>query len=125
MTYLFVYGTLKNNSKHPMAELLKQSANYIGEGSIIGKLYHISWYPAFKKSNNEEDMVLGDVYQLKENRKESLIELLDEYEGEEYEKELLEVTFNKEKIKALVYVYKELVDENKRIISGNFINSNQ
>lgn len=108
-----------------MAKLLKQSANYIGEGSIIGKLYHISWYPAFKKSNNEEDMVLGDVYQLKENRKESLIELLDEYEGEEYEKELLEVTFNKEKIKALVYVYKELVDENKRIISGNFINSNQ
>lgn len=125
MAYLFVYGTLKKDSKHPMAEFLKQKAKFIGEGFVRGKLYQISWYPAFKKSNKEEDKVIGDVYQIEENEKESTLKLLDEYEGEEYEKELLEVTIDKENFMALVYVYKELVDESKRIISGNFININQ
>jgi gamma-glutamylcyclotransferase (GGCT)/AIG2-like uncharacterized protein YtfP len=124
MIFLFVYGTLRKDANHPMAKFLNQQAKYIGEGFAIGKLYQVSWYPAFKKSLNKKDVVKGDVYQINEKNKESLIKTLDEYEGDEYDKEHLEIEIDNRKIQALVYIYTKPIDENKRIISGDFLKIN-
>ena len=76
--YLFVYGTLRQNSNHKMSELLRRYANFVGNGSYQGKLYQVDYYPGVVPSDNPQDHVQGEVYQLIDADK--LFAQLDEYE---------------------------------------------
>jgi gamma-glutamylcyclotransferase (GGCT)/AIG2-like uncharacterized protein YtfP len=76
--HLFVYGTLRTGSGHPMANRLRVGAKHVGKGSTPGMLYDFGSYPGAVFVSEEKCRVIGDVFVLNAPR---LLEDLDKYEG--------------------------------------------
>lgn len=124
--YLFVYGTLKRRSRHPMARRLAQSARYVGAARIAGRLYNLGRFPGLKEPRLHEDWVQGDIYELGENSLVLLREM-DAYENAEsppptpYERLLTPATLDDgRELSAWVYWYRGHVDEANFIASGSY-----
>lgn len=128
--YLFTYGTLRMNAAHPMADKIAKNAHLVGLGFIKNaKLFQIDWYPALFKSEDESDIVIGDVYRL--DNLDFLAEL-DAYENigigkppYEYRREREKVYFEEEMegLDCFIYFYNwPLPDRATLIESGDFLN---
>lgn len=124
--YLFVYGTLRRRSRHPMARKLAESARHVGAASIAGRLYDLGRFPGLKPPQFSADRVQGDVYDLGDNAHETL-RAMDAYENAEsppptpYERALADVLLNDgQRMKAWVYWYRGPVREDQLIASGSF-----
>lgn len=76
---LFVYGTLRRVSGHPMHQLLRRHARFIGTATIGGRLYDLGPYPGVVESADECDQVQGEVYRLAAI--DRVLRELDRYEG--------------------------------------------
>jgi len=77
--HLFVYGTLRADSGHPMARRLRVGAKHIGRGSAQGALYDFGDYPGAVFDADARYRVIGDVFRLGPNPR--LLADLDKYEG--------------------------------------------
>jgi gamma-glutamylcyclotransferase (GGCT)/AIG2-like uncharacterized protein YtfP len=77
--HLFVYGTLRADSGHPMARRLRVGAKHVGRGSAPGALYDFGDYPGALFGADERYRVIGDVFRLGPNPR--LLADLDKYEG--------------------------------------------
>ncbi len=77
--HIFVYGTLRSESDHPMARRLSSQARLVGKGSVPGRLYDMGWYPAAMFDANEKRSIIGEVFALKPGGK--LLAELDAYEA--------------------------------------------
>jgi gamma-glutamylcyclotransferase (GGCT)/AIG2-like uncharacterized protein YtfP len=127
--YLFVYGTLRQNSQHPMYVRLAQQADFVADAWFVGKLYRVTYYPCVIPSDNQTDRVIGELYQL---RNLALLAQLDDYEEcsdkhsdpKEYvrEKKLVH-TVNGDAVMAWVYLYNRPVHGLVQIKSGDFLQS--
>jgi len=78
-THIFVYGTLRSESDHPMARRLCARARLVGKGSVPGRLYDLGWYPAAMFDEGEKRRIVGDVFALKPGSR--LLAELDAYEA--------------------------------------------
>lgn len=121
---IFVYGTLRAGSGHPMGERLAREADWIARGSVPGRLYLISWYPGLTRGENRDSLVTGDLYRLREAE---TLAWLDEYEasaGEspEYERvrERVQLASGGE-AEAWVYYYLGPVERAELIPHGDFL----
>lgn len=77
MNKIFVYGTLKKGyGNHRFVEKSK----FLNYGVIKGyKLYHTPYgFPAIFKSNDEEDFVVGEVYEVDEDTSKD-VDMLEGY----------------------------------------------
>jgi gamma-glutamylcyclotransferase (GGCT)/AIG2-like uncharacterized protein YtfP len=124
--YLFVYGTLKRRSRHPMAKRLAESATFVGEATIAGRLYNLGRFPGLKEPRSFEDRVQGDVYDLGDNA-DTVLREMDAYENAEsppptpYERELATVRLTDDReMLVWVYWYRGVVKESQFIASGSF-----
>ena len=124
--YLFVYGTLKRRSRHPMARRLAQSARFVGAAWIAGRLYNLGRFPGLKEPRSPEDCVQGDVYDLGENA-DAVLREMDAYESGEaptptsYERWQADVTLELgSTLKVWVYRYRGDVEEANFIASGSY-----
>jgi len=124
--YLFVYGTLRRRSRHPMARRLAQSARHVGAARIAGRLYDLGRFPGLKEPRSPDDWVQGDVYDLGENADPTLREM-DAYENAEsppptpYERELATVLLDAgRELTVWVYWYRGNVNEEHFIASGSY-----
>jgi gamma-glutamylcyclotransferase (GGCT)/AIG2-like uncharacterized protein YtfP len=119
--HLFVYGTLRAESGHPMARRLRARARLVGKGSVPGRLYDIGWYPAGVFDANEKRRIHGDVFALPPGGK--LLAEMDAYEGTdpEYARLPLDITLDDGRIvRAWTYIVRRA--PNARLIhSGDFI----
>jgi gamma-glutamylcyclotransferase (GGCT)/AIG2-like uncharacterized protein YtfP len=77
--HLFVYGTLRAGSAHPMAHRLRVGAKHLGRGSAPGLLYDFGDHPGAMFDPNARYRVIGDVFELKAGPR--LLADLDRYEG--------------------------------------------
>ncbi len=77
--YLFVYGTLRCGSPHPMARYLARHARYLGKAKMPGRLYDLGRYPGMTAAQGPEDWVVGDVFEMEDIDK--VLDKLDDYEG--------------------------------------------
>lgn len=127
--YIFVYGTLRQNSQHPMYTRLAQQADFVADAWFVGKLYRVSYYPCVIPSESATDRVLGELYQI---RHLALLAQLDDYEEcsdshpdpKEYRREKRFVhTANGERVLAWVYLYNRSVHDLVQITSGDFLQS--
>jgi gamma-glutamylcyclotransferase (GGCT)/AIG2-like uncharacterized protein YtfP len=78
MEHLFVYGTLRHGSGHPLARLLATHARFVGRARFTGRLFDLGAYPAAVPAP-EGGEVVGELYRLL--APEILLPLLDRYEG--------------------------------------------
>lgn len=78
-SHIFVYGTLRPGSGHPMARRLSLRARLVGRGSVPGRLYDMGWYPAAVFDVDDKRVIVGDVFALAPGGR--LLAELDNYEG--------------------------------------------
>ena len=105
---LFVYGTLRSEFDNRYARLLRAEATFLRRATVPGSIYRVEHYPAFRPQPEGE--VQGELYRL--NTPEATLALLDEYEGEEFERVSVEG--------AWLYRYKGDPPDEARIASGDF-----
>jgi gamma-glutamylcyclotransferase (GGCT)/AIG2-like uncharacterized protein YtfP len=125
---LFVYGTLMRGFDHPMAKLLSNSADFIGEARCRGRLYRVRHYPGLVLSDDPTEIVFGEVYRLRE--RDALLREFDMYEacGEgfkqptEYCRKMLQVALEDGALgEAWTYLYNWPLTQLPRIASGRFL----
>src|ERR1700692_481141 len=124
----FVYGTLMRGYDHPMARLLSANADFIGEARCRGRLYLVKHYPGLVLSDDAGDVVLGELYRLRQPAE--LLREFDMYEacGEgfaeptEYVRQMLTVTRDDGAVsEAWTYIYNWPVAHLPRIALGRFL----
>lgn len=119
--HIFVYGTLRSESDHPMARRLSSQARLVGKGTVPGRLYDMGWYPAALFDESEKRLIVGEVFALKPGGK--LLAELDAYEAGDpnYARAPLEVTLlNGGRVNAWAYGIKH-APHTRTIPSGDFI----
>jgi gamma-glutamylcyclotransferase (GGCT)/AIG2-like uncharacterized protein YtfP len=117
--YLFVYGTLRSESGHPMARWLTDRATLVGQATVRGRLYLLGSYPGMKSSAGSEDLVRGELYRLRDPLE--AFQTLDPYEGSEYERTSAVATLvGGEPKPSWVYLYRGQPAETSRIQSGDY-----
>ena len=123
--HLFVYGTLRPGSHHPLAIRLQRQARLIGSGSGSGILYHLGGCPGALFQAGARDRILGDVFAL--GNAERLLKLLDDYEGvndskTNYARLTIEVSLDRGgMLEAWAYGLRARPPRARRIESGDFI----
>ncbi len=124
--YLFVYGTLRRRSRHPMARHLVEAARHVGAAKIAGRLYDLGRFPGLKEPHTPEDWVQGDVYDLGDAAEHTLREM-DAYENAEsppptsYHRQLTPAFLNDgQPMNTWVYWYRGEVAEASFIASGSY-----
>ena len=75
---LFVYGSLRRGSGHPMAQIVEDGADWMGVSRVEGRLYIIDWYPGLVPAGAAGQWVEGDLFRMV--APEHLLPLLDDYE---------------------------------------------
>ena len=125
---LFVYGTLMNNIQSNIAGYLHQHSDFVGEGSLQGRLYDLGSYPGVIYDMQAGSCVYGHVFRLHDP--ENMLKRLDFYEGisllqadkNEYRRELIPVEVNKEQVNCWTYLYNFSTGNLKEILGGNYLN---
>lgn len=115
--HLFVYGTLRSGSGHPMHEVLAAAAEKVGAATVAGRLYRIDWFPGLVLDEGS-GRVHGDLWRVREP---TVFVTLDDYEGEEYERRTVEVAAAGERFAAFAYVFTAAVDDLVLIASGDWL----
>lgn len=105
---LFVYGTLRSEFDNQYARLLRKEATLVDKTTVRGSIYRVAHFPAFRPAPDGE--VHGELYRL--NQPETTLKALDDYEGEEFERVIVNG--------AWIYQYKGPLPERTRILSGDF-----
>jgi gamma-glutamylcyclotransferase (GGCT)/AIG2-like uncharacterized protein YtfP len=77
--HLFVYGTLREESAHPMAHRLRVGAKHVGRGSTPGRLFDFGSWPGAFFAAEQKYRVIGNVFALRAGPR--LLLDLDRYEG--------------------------------------------
>jgi len=126
--YLFVYGTLRRGSGHPMQAFLSRRARWVGPAVFRGRLFRVAAYPAVVASLRPGERVRGDVYAL--DSPGPLLARLDAYEGcdsearppQQYRRVRLSVRLmGGPRLDAWVYVYNRPLRGLRRLRTGNFL----
>ena len=125
---LFVYGSLRRDSDHPMARYLQSHSQLIGNAISQGKLFDAGSFPAAIKSTNPNDQVRGELYAIKNT--DHLLDKLDNYEGFEPEKPDQSLFFRKKvevkpvsgdkMVPAWIYLFNRPVTDLQAIPSGDY-----
>jgi gamma-glutamylcyclotransferase (GGCT)/AIG2-like uncharacterized protein YtfP len=125
--HLFVYGTLRRDSKSEMYHLLARYGDFVDDAVCRGKLYMVNDYPGLVTSDNPRDVVHGEVYKLR--CPEVVLSALDVYEEcgldfpepTEYVRRKENVTLKSGKIvTAWVYIFNRTTGGLKLIEAGDF-----
>ena len=104
--YLFVYGTLRRDSKTKMARLLHANSEFLGPGRMQGRLTRSHPHRGVVPSDKPGEWISGEVFQLSDASK--LLPILDEYEGSEYKRTSVPVVLDSGKrLRAWMYLLKD------------------
>lgn len=116
---LFVCGTLLSGYHSKETAALKQGWALLGRGRISGRLYDLGSYPA-ASDGGPGDWIVGEVYDVKEAA--TVFPPLDEYEGAEYRRELIQVNLaDGTQLNAWMYRYAGKIEGAPRIDGGDYI----
>lgn len=117
---VFVYGTLRSGSRHPMARLLRRHARQLGQGTVTGRLYRLGHYPGAIPVTDPRHRVKGDLYRLKTGAR-WLVARLDAYEGTEYTRTRIRVVGERHRVMAWIYVLRRQPDPRNLIVGGDWL----
>lgn len=125
--YLFVYGSLRKavaSEAQAAMDIIAAHGQRLGEASMQGRLYAVSWYPGALSGRSAKERVRGDLWRIGEAR--ALFKTLDAYEGREYLRRRRFVRREGrgrgggEKLSAWVYIYAADLAGAPRIVSGDY-----
>ncbi len=111
---LFVYGSLRRGER---AEALLAGGACLGAARTRGRLYDLGAYPGLVASDEEADVVHGELWSVPE----ALLPRLDRYEGDAYRRERTSVLPESgPAVEAWLYLYLRPVAARLRVASGRY-----
>ncbi|HXG36580.1 MAG TPA: gamma-glutamylcyclotransferase family protein [Dehalococcoidia bacterium] len=126
---LFVYGTLMNGMEANVI-LASKGARYVGSGVIQGRLYDLGEYPAAVKSDDPNEVVVGELYELPDLAALRGLDAYEEFEpdqpdGSVFIREEVTVRMPEERgreVRAWAYFYNPALQVRgaRRISSGDY-----
>ena len=117
--FLFVYGTLMFQYDHELNTYVKKNSKYLGRGFFNGLLFDLGKYPAAAYIKGSNKRVHGDLFRIT-NRKQQVLHTLDEYEGDEYIREVISIQQTSKVIPAFCYLYALPFNGLNMIKSGDY-----
>lgn len=117
-TFLFVYGSLRQNGSHN--HLLKD-ATWFCQAYTKGLLFLIDWYPGLILDAQEDSSqnVVGDVYR---DITPNIFAQLDRYEGDTYDRKIIQVTtISDTTLQVYAYIYNQNIDHKTPIICADWL----
>ena len=121
-SHFFAYGTLRREG--PMHALLGGSARFVCEARVRGRLWDLGAYPGVTDSRFRGDQVQGELFALAEEGRDALLDSLDRYEGEAFERAEREVvTADGETCTAYLYLFLGSTRGARRIESGDYVDA--
>ena len=103
--YLFVYGTLRRNSKNKFATLLHSRAQLAGNARMPGRLYRLGRYPGAVATGVDGEWIRGELYRIDD--RQWLLPALDRYEGSQFRRANMAVRMDAgDQVLAWVYLYR-------------------
>lgn len=122
---LFVYGTLRRGSDHANAARLARESEWLGNATLTGTLYRVSWHPALVLEGS--DSVTGDLLRLHDAS--ASLPWLDAFEScgpddplpHDYRREMAMVSTPSGEALVMVYIWNLAVDGLERIASGDWL----
>ncbi|GAA4411563.1 gamma-glutamylcyclotransferase [Nibrella viscosa] len=123
---LFVYGTLMQQARNPVAEQLHRQSTYLGQGRLPGRLYRVGWFPGAVFDPTGTDQILGEIYRM--HAPAELLRILDAYEDTAdsgsgaglFVRKLLPVIGIRQTLPCWVYLYNESTETLPQIRPGDF-----
>lgn len=123
---LFVYGSLRPASPHPMARWLARRSRSLGRAWVAGKLYALPGYPALVDAGEPDAHVWGELLAL--DRPRAVLAELDRYEqagpafpNPEFRRVLRPVQADGAgEVRAWVYLYARPVTRLRPVESGEW-----
>jgi gamma-glutamylcyclotransferase (GGCT)/AIG2-like uncharacterized protein YtfP len=124
---LFIYVTLREDTRNSMFRLLARDASLVGRARIGGRLYDLGEYPGLVSSSDADAWVYGEVYSLEDP--DEALPRLDDYEEcgpgdpepHEFAREQLDAELETgERTRTWVYVYKGATEGKAEITSGDY-----
>ena len=117
---LFVYGSLLSDfTKYKsITKELHDQSQLLGSTLLPGKLFDIGKYPGFVYDRNSSFLVRGELLELKNANR--LLKVLDDYEGGEYTRVLLESTFLGNPMKFNTYLYQLSIAQLPEILENDY-----
>lgn len=85
MKRLFVYGTLRRGA--PMHALIEGRVRRLGSAHAPGRLFDLGAFPALVEPESPDDRVRGELYDFDASEQEAVLDVLDRYEGERFQRE--------------------------------------
>ena len=127
---VFAYGTLRREARPDVhQQFLGDRAEFLGHGTVSGRLWRVSWYPALTQAAADE-RVVGEVHRLS-NPAVMIAELdvfevcnLDDPAGSEYTREVVTVRMDDgHELSAWCYFFLGSTEVLTHIKSGDFTES--
>jgi gamma-glutamylcyclotransferase (GGCT)/AIG2-like uncharacterized protein YtfP len=128
---LFVYGSLRRGSGSLMSERLASEATHVGDATVAGALYDTGTFPALRPDVDPTARVHGEVWALRPETTETLLAMLDQYEGYApdarfgslFRRVRVPVRFEDGSEREVwVYEYNHGTDQTSRVLSGDWLN---
>lgn len=125
---IFVYGTLRRDTRNEQFRLLARHAKFVGEATVDGKLFDLGDYPGMQYP--AKGAVHGEVYAVASEHWDTVIKQLDVYEGctsidpqpHEYRRELVQARLsNNLTVSAWAYVLNGEPPYRREIRSGDYL----
>jgi gamma-glutamylcyclotransferase (GGCT)/AIG2-like uncharacterized protein YtfP len=125
--YLFVYGTLRRGTGHPMADFLQRHGRYVCSAQAPGRIYDLGSYPGMVEATEPHDHVRGDLFEVTDP--DLVLAELDRYEAcgpddpqpHLFQRSVRMVrTATGAEVQAWMYQYFGPVREEQRIASGEY-----
>lgn len=123
--YLFVYGSLRRGRENSARHLLTAHSRFVGGAAFNGVLYDLGMYPAAVPSDQPDDWLVGELYELGEPQ--LVLSFLDAYEGCNRMPPLFRRAWtpvslqNGEQVHAWVYLYARRIARQRRIQHGDYL----
>ena len=114
---LFVYGTLQRGFDNPYARMIAKQGHLLGRASMQGLLYDAGEYPCAVYTD-QTTAIWGEVYHF--DNPDAILPSLDKYEGDEYERKLVDIHFNENTITAWAYFYTADLTDLQPIPHGDY-----
>jgi gamma-glutamylcyclotransferase (GGCT)/AIG2-like uncharacterized protein YtfP len=115
---LFVYGTLRSESDHEYARLLRGVSEFVSAGRLRGSLYRVAHYPGWVEDGDPDGWVHGEIW--RPRHAATLLPKLDFYEGPEYRRVIRAIDTSAGPVDSWVYLYAASIEGKERIISGDW-----
>jgi len=106
-----VYGTLRSHFDNDWARKLRDSGVHLGKASVPGSIYRVGHFPVYR--SEPSGTVHGELYEVPD----SLFTVLDDYEGEAFNRIPITLHDGRE---AWIYAYDSEPGDAPRIESGDF-----